>query len=234
MAVNRLCATFRQITINKQSNIIARYYSFYISKIQNNVFSPHCLKNETRTAYPEIHVKFMPKTLNIDFRNPDNPINKNINEMPLSKIISSIQEPIIQHSIRDELPLIDKSFELPTIENVTEKLAVRLIVIRRKKMKKHKRKKLRRKMRFIWQKIRTRRNIAKEKAIQAALIARIKAAEAFNVKDYIDKKFEFINKERIPKMYRGEILPEAMIKEFLEADRKRKENRRNKPRLTLD
>lgn len=120
------------------------------------------------------------------------------------------------------------------MENVTEKLAIRLIVIRRKKIKKHKRKKLRRKMKFIWQKIRTRRNVKKEKAFQAELIAKIKEAEAFDIQKYIDDKLAIINKERIPKMYRGEILPEAMIKQFLEEDRKRKEKRRNKPRLTLD
>ncbi|XP_003702941.1 uncharacterized protein LOC100879594 [Megachile rotundata] len=234
MAINRLCTTFRQIIINKQSNIIARYYSPSAAKIQNNVFSPYFLKNETHAAYPEMHVKFMPNTLNIDFGNPDNPLKKNINELPLSKIISSIQEPVIQQSIRDKLPFVDKSYNLPTMENVTEKLAIRLIVIRRKKMKKHKRKKLRRKMKVVWEKIRTRRNVAKAKALHAELLKKIKKAEAFDAREYINKKIAFIKKERIPQTYRGEILPKAMIKEFLAADRERKERRRNKPRLTLD
>lgn len=234
MAAYRLCVTFRQIIINKQSNTIARYYSPYALKVQNNVLSPYLLKNETHAAYPEMHVKFMPNTLNIDFGNPDNPIKKNINELPLSKIITSIQEPVIQQSIQDKLPSLDKSYELPTMENVTEKLAVRLIVIRRKKMKKHKRKKLRRKMKFIWEKIRARRNVAKEKAIQADLLSKIKNAETFDVKAYVDEKLAFIKKERIPRTYRGEILPEAMIKQFLDEKRKKKEEKRNKPRLTLD
>ncbi|XP_034192035.1 uncharacterized protein LOC117609596 [Osmia lignaria lignaria] len=235
MAVNRICTIFRQIIVNTQSNIIARCHSSHTSKIQNNILSSTSFgKNKTCIAYPEVHVKFIPRTLNIDFGNPNNAVNKYINEIPLSKIIPSIEEPTVKKPILHDLPFVDKSFELPSMENVTEKLAVRLIVIRRKKMKKHKRRKLRRKMKFIWQKIRTRRNVEKEKVFQAKLIAKIKEAEAFDVQKYIDDKFAFINRERIPKMYRGEILPEAMIKEFLEKDRKRKERRRNKPRLTLD
>lgn len=234
MAVNRLCTTFRQLIINKHNNVIARYYSSRVSNIQNNVFSPYFLKNETHVAHPEIHVKFMPKTLNIIFGNPDNSTNKNINEIPLSKIISSIQEPVIQHSIRDELPLVDKSLELPSVENVIEKLAIRLIVIRREKMKKHKRRKLRRRMKVIWEKIRSKRNILKEKKLQEKLIGKIKHAEAFDFKQYIQSQLEFIKRERLPKTYRGEILPEAMIKKFIEEGRKKKELKRNRPRLTLD
>ncbi|XP_071439548.1 uncharacterized protein [Hetaerina americana] len=64
------------------------------------------------------------------------------------------------------------------------KYAARLIVIRRRKMKKHKLRKLRKRMKFEWAKIRQRREMKKEKAFQAELLAEIRLAEKFNAEEW--------------------------------------------------
>ncbi|XP_076293080.1 uncharacterized protein LOC143215129 [Lasioglossum baleicum] len=235
MAFNRLCVAFRQITINKQGNVIARYLSSHFSRNEHNSPSSYLLENATNVTKPEINIKFAPRTLNINFGNLDNRIIKNIIEIPL-KDIPSIGDPSRQRPIQQDLPLTDKILDLPTLGNVMEKQAVRLIVIRRKKMKKHKRKKLRKRMKFQMETIRARRNLKKEKAFQEELLVSIKEAEAFNPKAYVQEKFDILLKERIPKTYRGEVLPPEMIKQFL-AERKAKQQKkkeRSKFRLTLD
>ncbi|XP_017875471.1 uncharacterized protein LOC108622241 [Ceratina calcarata] len=235
MAVNRLCAVFRQVVVKRQGNIIARYCSSQVSKEWNNAFSLSILsKNLSDVPSTNVQIKFMPKTLNIDFGNPDSVSRKNINELPLSKYIPSMEEPTIQRPIQQDKPLMDKSFELPTIENIYEKLAIRMIVIRRKKMKKHKRKKLRKKMHFVWAKLRAKRNSLREKVFQAGLLSQIKEAEVFDAKAYVQSRLALLDKEFIPRTYRGEILPQEMIKKFLQEKKEKRERLLNKPKLTLD
>ncbi|XP_076240156.1 uncharacterized protein LOC143182801 [Calliopsis andreniformis] len=233
MAVNKLCTAIRQMTICKQNNIIGRYCSSYLSKGQNDILSLHTSSNRLVVMQPETRITFVPKTLNIDFGNLDNVSKKNIIEIPF-KNIPSMEDPLKQKPSQHDFPLEDKSIELPSTENVIEKLAVRLVVIRRKKMKKHKRRKLRKRMKFVWAKIRHKRNVLKEKVFQAELFAKIEEAEAFDAKEHVKERIALSEKEVIRKTYRGEVLPESMIKEFLEKKRVAKENKRNKIRLKLD
>lgn len=235
MAFNRLCVAFRQVTINKQGNAIARYLSSYVSRNEHNSPSSYLPENAAHVTKPDINIKFSPRTLNINFGNLDNRIIKNIIEIPL-KDIPLIGDPSRQRPIQQDLPLTNKILDLPTLGNVVEKQAVRLIVIRRKKMKKHKRKKLRKRMKFQMETIRARRNLKKEKAFQEELLLKIKEAEAFDAKAHVKNQLNIILKERIPKTYRGEILPPAMIKQFLEEKKARKQKKKEKikVRLTLD
>ncbi|KAK4311374.1 hypothetical protein Pmani_017123 [Petrolisthes manimaculis] len=82
--------------------------------------------------------------------------------------------------------------ETPSTE-VIEKQAARLIGIRRKKMKKHKLKKLRKKMKFVWAKTRQRREYKKEKLFQAEEMAKIKEFGAFNAEEYVSEFLRQIN-----------------------------------------
>ncbi|KAK3873314.1 hypothetical protein Pcinc_021671 [Petrolisthes cinctipes] len=82
--------------------------------------------------------------------------------------------------------------ETPSTE-VIEKQAARLIGIRRKKMKKHKLKKLRKKMKFVWAKTRQRREYKKEKLFQAEEMAKIKEFRAFDAKEYVADFLREIN-----------------------------------------
>lgn len=181
-----------------------------------------------------VHIKFIPKTLNIDIGNPDSTIKKIIHEMPLSKYIPPMKEPLIKEHIKQDQPLIDISLQFPSTNIILEKLAAHLIRIRRQKMKKHKRRKLRKKMKFIWAKLRANRNMQREKLFQAELLAKIKKAHAFDPKQYVQNKLESLDKEILPRTYRGEILPMEMIKQFLKERQEKKDRRLNRPRLTLD
>lgn len=183
--------------------------------------------------YPETHIRYIPRTLNLDFVNPDGIRNKNIIEIPFKKT-PSMEEPLTQYPVQRDLPVMDKSLELPSTTNVFEKIAVNMILIRRRKMKKHKRRKLRKRMKYIWEKIRLTRNIKKEKLFQAELIAKVKKANEFDPKAYVNERLDILLKERIPKTYRGEILPPQMIKKFLEEKQLNRERKRNKLRLKLE
>ncbi|XP_072747892.1 uncharacterized protein [Anoplolepis gracilipes] len=235
MSINTLCAAFRKIAVSRISTIAtARCYSTQQSNYDVNVIS-HLTSNSVGILNntKSDSIKFIPGTLNIDFgiRTNGNLI-RNIIEMPVTKI-PPLQEPIKRLPIQYDLPISEKSIDLPTIGEVFEKQAVRLIVIRRKKMKKHKRRKLRKKMRFVWAKLRHKRNTKREKAFQAELIAKIKEAQAFDARAYVKERLHILNKERIPRTFRGEILPAEMIKQFIDEKKARKEAKRNKPRLTL-
>ncbi|CAL1686949.1 unnamed protein product [Lasius platythorax] len=235
MSINTLCAAFRKIAVGRISTIAtARYYSTQQSNCDANVNSrltsnSHCIPDSTKSD----GIKFIPGTLNIDFgiRTNGNLI-RNIIEMPVAKI-PPLQEPVKRLPIRYDLPISEKSIDLPTNGEIFEKKAVRLIVIRRKKIKKHKRRKLRKKMQFVWAKLRHKRNVKREKLFQAELIDKIKQAQAFDARVYVKERLNILNKERIPRTYRGEILPAAMIKQFIDEKKAKKKAWRNKPRLTL-
>ncbi|KAB0794293.1 hypothetical protein PPYR_11132 [Photinus pyralis] len=96
-------------------------------------------------------------------------------------------------------PPTDREMIDPISINEERKEAVRLIVIRRKKMKKHKLKKLRKKLKYERAKVRQRRELKKEKEFQAILIAQCKEAEAFSAEKYVaDKLKAYTEKPPVP------------------------------------
>ncbi|KRT81930.1 hypothetical protein AMK59_6174 [Oryctes borbonicus] len=109
---------------------------------------------------------------------------------------------------------VNKIIEEPVDASVDNtKQAARLIVIRRKKMKKHKLKKLRKKMKFEWAKLRQKRELRKEKEFQAGLIQQCKTAESFSAEEYVNEKLAEYNMISIPKKWKGRNMPESMIRE---------------------
>lgn len=100
---------------------------------------------------------------------PTLPISINLPTIPIKKIIDKPNPDIPLRIPRPtvSLPLIDP------IEDVNEIQAARLIVIRRKKMKKHKLRKLRKRMKYVWAKVRQKREMRKEKAFQAELLGQV-------------------------------------------------------------
>lgn len=85
---------------------------------------------------------------------------------------------------------VNNYLEMPGVQNNVEKQAARLIVIRRRKMRIHKLKKLRKKMKFVWAKVRQKREAKKEKAFQAELVDKIKLAEKFDAAKYVAEKLQ--------------------------------------------
>ncbi|KAL6261937.1 hypothetical protein P5V15_007020 [Pogonomyrmex californicus] len=228
MSINMLYAAFRKIAISKLNIAAVAKYSTQrsgtmtiLSYLPDNYGMPYGTE-------PTHRIKFMPGTLNID---SGISIHKNI-KMPVVKILP-LYRPVNYLPIKYDFPILEKSIDLPTNEKIIEKQAVRMIRIRHKKIKKHKRRKLRKKMKFIWEKTRFKRNQKKEKLFQAELVSKIKEAEAFDAKEYVKERLNILNKERLPRTYRGEILPTEMIRQFLNEKKAKKEAKRNKPRLTL-
>ncbi|XP_063985381.1 uncharacterized protein LOC135166753 [Diachasmimorpha longicaudata] len=135
------------------------------------------------------------------------------------------------------IPLIDKipdnALEMPS-EHVIEKQAARLIVIRRRKMRRHKLRKLRKKMKFVRRKWKQKRELKKEKAFQAELIAQVREAEIFDAKEYVNSRLQILDHVRIPNRWKGEILPESMIRQFMKEKEEKQRKKLNRLRITLD
>ncbi|XP_037028132.1 uncharacterized protein LOC119068587 [Bradysia coprophila] len=142
-------------------------------------------------------------------------INPKIDNPIITPIIETPVQPN-QQEIVDRIRGIVQDLEMPAIDNgVGEdgKQANKLIKIRRRKMRRHKLKKLRKKMKFEWAKVRQRRELRKEKAFQAVLVAQIKEAEKFSAEEYVAEKLRKANEIVIPKYWKGKRLPEFIIRE---------------------
>ncbi|KAL0118983.1 hypothetical protein PUN28_009545 [Cardiocondyla obscurior] len=225
MMIDTLCGLFRKIAVSRTSIITVARYSTQSSCLTCNTGSR---QYETTQS-----IKFIPKTLNIDFGMPaSGNLIKNIIQTPTIKI-PPLQEPVKPLSIQYDFPIQEKSVDLPTNGIIIDKLAVNMLKLRRRKMKKHKRRKLQKKMKFIWEKLRIKREQKKEKMFQAELIAKVKEAQAFDAKEYVNERLTILNKTFEPRTFRGEILPPEMIKQLRAKKYERKEKLRNKPRLTL-
>lgn len=129
---------------------------------------------------------------------------------------------VLNIKYEDNLPA--KEIQDPISSNSYEKKAARLIVIRRRKMKRHKLKKLRKKMKFEWGKIRQKRELKKEKDFQAELLAKVSNADNFNAELYAKEKATVANEIPFPRRWKGKRLPQFVIKDLIEKrDKKRAE-----------
>lgn len=101
-------------------------------------------------------------------------------DTPVSTVVNEIMEKINNNI---------GSMDLPPLEGQNESIeAAVMIEIRRQKMKKHKRKKLLKKMKFVYAKRQLRRRLRKEKVFQAELLAQIKEADKFSAEQYVADK----------------------------------------------
>lgn len=125
----------------------------------------------------------IPPTINPPFplqriEDPNKDERKNI-ETPVT-----IEKEITEKNLDNML-----SFDLPPIEGQHESYeAAVMMEIRRLKMKKHKYKKLQKKMKFVFAKRKLRRQMKREKEFQAELLAEIREAEKFAAEKYVEDK----------------------------------------------
>lgn len=223
------------MAIANQYNVITRCISTGTSSRRKQASSsfPIALTPTPSLINTEISIRFIPGSLNIDLGKPFGGSGKTrITELPLHRV-PCMEEPLSWKPNYEDVPSADKTFELPTTGITQEKQAKEILRIRKRKMKKHKLKKLRNKMKFVWERIRVNRNIKKEKAFQLELQKKIETVMQFDAKAYVDSRLTLLNKKRFPYTWRGEILPQAQIIEFMEEKRRKKEAKRNRPRLTL-
>ncbi|XP_050424150.1 uncharacterized protein LOC126844117 [Adelges cooleyi] len=143
---------------------------------------------------------------------PNFPISIYVPTVPLKQIIEK-HTPCIP--LRIPCPSKPLTIVDPFSENANEIQAARLIVIRRKKMKKHKLRKLRKRMKYVWAKVRQKREMRKEKAFQAELLTQVKEAEKFSPVEYVQEKLNVVNMTILPNRWRGKRLPEFVIKDLI-------------------
>lgn len=105
---------------------------------------------------------------------------KQVIQNPESAIVKEITETNMNES---------NSFDLPPAEGQNESIELAIMVeIRRLKMKKHKRRKFLKRMKFEHAKRKLRREQRKEKDFQAELLAQIRQAEKFSAEFFVADK----------------------------------------------
>jgi len=235
MAVCAITKAFRQLSIFKKE-IISYYSTHSVVTRTANIAATIVQVDKSLTKTVQEHVTFGLRSIDLNNQIPRG------GALPLRKIIESPLKPhfIIENPITINFEKNDiapnKIIETPTNNNVVEKQAHRMIKIRRKKMKKHQRRKWLKRFKFVIRKRRQRKNIWKEKLFQAELQEMIMKAEQFDPKKYVAERLEVLTRERIPNKWRGEILPEEMVRQFMKEKEERKAHKRRLMtyRLKLD
>lgn len=154
---------------------------------------------------------------------------KEIFELPLTnKVIESPYQ--INNKVIEDVLNINKSINLPTngknSDNV--KHAARLIVIRKRKMRKHKLRKLRKKMKFVWAKAKQRREWKKEKRFLNSLLNQIKVAQKFSAEEYVNEMISKATESPPPKYYKNRRMPTWLVLEILEKEKQKHLDRKYK------
>ncbi|XP_058823533.1 uncharacterized protein LOC131684558 [Topomyia yanbarensis] len=204
--------------IRRFSNISLREYPKACSSIALKTTSRLPVDPVCSSTTPHKLV-FLPREIYLDVGqspvvNPLLPL-KEIIDVPRIKWI--IENPNMSRIVEiGDSAKVNSNMELPTNNNPVGNngiQAARLIVIRRRKMRKHKLRKLRKKMKFEWAKVRQRRELRKEKAFQAGLIGQIKEAEKFSAEAYVASKLRQATETPIPRFWKGKRLPQFIIKQ---------------------
>jgi len=157
----------------------------------------------------------------------DSPLKVHLPTVSGPKVVScptleslTIKKFIVEENLKkvEEPGLHKPKLEEPH-NSVVEKRAIRMIVNRRRKMKKHQRRKLWQRMGLRFRADRVIREKKKELEFRAILAAKVAAARKFSAEKYVNDYLEDFHKELLPKTYQGHRLPEWLIKELMEKDK---------------
>merc|ERR1712029_1226094 len=142
-----------------------------------------------------------------------------------------IKKFIVDKPVEVKDPDIIKSEVIdPLKHKAVKKHAIRMLVLRRRKMKKHKLKRLWDRMYLRFRAKRIRLEKTKELRFRGRLAVKVADARKFDAEKYVDEYLNDYHTPLIPKTYNGKRLPEWLIKELLEQDRlhAKEENLRGK------
>merc|ERR1719342_1364414 len=127
---------------------------------------------------------------------------------------------IVEETKKVEEPeVLKKRVYEPSDQSLVKKHAIRMIVLRRRKMKKHQLKKLWQRMYLKFRARRQGREKAKEYEFRGKLAAKVNEARLFSAEQYVDEYLTDYNTPLLPKTYQGKRLPAWLIKELMEEDR---------------
>jgi len=139
-----------------------------------------------------------------------------------------VKAPTAQHIVAKnfivETPvkILDPVGEVTKIEDPVKirpkKHAVRMIVLRRKKMKNHQLKRLRKRMHLRFRANYVKREKKKELAFRYMLMDKIAVARKFDAEKYVSEYLTDYHTPLLPKTYKGARKPAWLIKELLEQE----------------
>ncbi|GIY04022.1 DUF1713 domain-containing protein [Caerostris extrusa] len=109
---------------------------------------------------------------------PTNTVNRSKFYEDINTINISINENLIKSKII--LPA-------PPSQKIIRKEAVGMILIRKRKMRKHKLRKLRKRMKVVFEKIKFKRELRKEQNFRTELLTQVEAADKFDAKEYVQQ-----------------------------------------------
>ena len=127
---------------------------------------------------------------------------KSIDECPLTRK-DPISEPVDRHN---QTPVHAKGRR-------------RMVRVRKRKMKVHQRRKRRRKMAAQYLNTFFRRQKGREVEFRTTLKEKVRLAETFDPKEYVDDYLKDLHQELIPKTIHGKSRPEGLIKEIMEQEK---------------
>jgi len=127
---------------------------------------------------------------------------------------------IVEETKKVEEPeIVKKRVYTPSKNPVVKKHAIRMIVLRRRKMKKHQLKKLWQRMYLKFRTNREAREKKKEYEFRGRLAGKVSDARKFSAEKYVEDYLNDYHTPLMPKTYEGKRLPEWLIKELIEEDK---------------
>jgi len=140
----------------------------------------------------------------------------------------SRRKTFIQEQIKAEIS--EPSEKVRRIEELMHNRLVkhcsRMVILRRKKMRKHQRKRLWDRMYLKFRASKAARTKRKELAFRHNLATKIEEARKFNAAEYVTKYLEDFHTPITPGTYKGKRLPQWLILELLEEDKQKEKEKR--------
>jgi len=124
-----------------------------------------------------------------------------------------------------EPEVLKREIREPFNHSMIKKHAIRMIVLRRRKMKKHQLKKLWQRMYLKFRTNRQAREKKKEYEFRGMLATKVMEARKFDAEKYVDEYMNDYHTPLLPKTYNGKRLPAWLIKELMEQDREYEEEK---------
>lgn len=166
-------------------------------------------------------------------------ITKSLSQVqPKLEIIDPSRKAPMGRDCNNDIDIIPEpgTLILPKVEPnpnvIIEKKAHRLLKIKKRKMKVHRRKRRWKKYWAMWRKKYAFREKKREVEFRQRLKAKVHEAEKFNAENFVDSYLEDMKYELVPKTWQGKRLPQFLIKELHEEE-KRKTERKKMDRTNL-
>eukprot|EP00088_Acartia_fossae_P056792 TRINITY_DN6616_c0_g1_i1.p1 TRINITY_DN6616_c0_g1~~TRINITY_DN6616_c0_g1_i1.p1 ORF type:complete len:273 (+),score=43.92 TRINITY_DN6616_c0_g1_i1:36-854(+) len=138
-------------------------------------------------------------------------------EAPSSEVVK--QKVFIQETKAEiKEPEVKKRIDEPITKRIS-KYAIRMVLVRKKKMKKHRKKRLWDRMYLKFNADRTQHQKRTEIEFRGRLNKKIQEARKFDAKKYVDEYLNDLHTPLIPGTYKGKRLPQWLIIELMEDDK---------------